>query len=101
MQNKFIQKFGYDLSFMENVKSTGTKSLDNIEITIMGISATIVDFTFLNTALIIIRPWIQSFIYFMLALYHINSIYKMIRGTSLIELKLAEVNIHNSMNDRS
>lgn len=95
----FETKFGYDLGFLYSVQSAAARRPQNIEIDYMGSHGTIVSFDDLDDTLLIIRPWIQSLIYFMLMIYHVNNIYKMIRGTSLIELKMNEIQIHNTMNE--
>lgn len=93
LQDTFSAKFDYDLGFAESLQSVNSKTIDNIDVNIMGVSATIVDFTYLDTALNFARPVIQAFIYFMLSLFHVNSVYKLLRGTNLVDIKNTVSNV--------
>ncbi|GEM_PF-4748721 len=86
IQSKIAGQFAYDITFLQTLQSVGPRQINNIEVDIMGVHATVIRFDFLSQAVDSIRPFIQAWLYFLLLLYHVNNVFKLLRGTPLFEM---------------
>jgi len=70
---------------MDSVKTAVAGDMPNVEITIMGFTATIINFDYWRSVKPAINGFIRGFVFILLCLYNYNQIYKLVRGTSLVD----------------
>lgn len=87
-KSSFEEKMGYEnyTNFINQFQNVGSGTLDNVDVNIMGVNATIINFSPMKSILTTLQDYLRGFIFAMLVLYNINQVYKLIRGTSLIEM---------------
>jgi len=67
-----------------SLDSVNSDGFNDINISIMGTNATILDADPINQNIETIRNWVRGFVFFFLVLYNINQVLKLIRGTDYI-----------------
>ncbi len=65
---------------MDSIKSASAGEMPNIEVTIMGHTATIINFDYFRNVKSTINSWIRGFMFVLLILYNYNMVYTIVRG---------------------
>ena len=80
------EKMGIDnyTEFMDRFKGASGGNLEDVKINIMGVSATIINFSVLNSVKTTIHGFVRGIMFVLLVLYNLNQVYFLIRGTSLV-----------------